>query len=195
MRGLSIALITALIIVSLTATVSVGSTRILRISFSAVETIGNTGTLAKASSGDVLMATGGKVPGNQGLCAGACTGLFLHADGTLVGLGPVDATVVIEATGTPVVNCTNRGGNQAPGQNPPRITTSGQQQIGVTQITRNGSAQIDVTTDLPGVNLPGSQMGCPNDNWTATIVGIQFTNATVSVFQGGTLTAQQSYVF
>lgn len=205
MRRTLVTAVTVAIIVCLTASVAGSATRINRITFSAIGSIGTgTGTLAMAggdgvllaNSGDrMLMAKGSKGGNNQGLCAGTCSGLFLHADGRLVGLGSTDSTVVIEATGIPVVTCTNKGGNQAPGQNPPNVTTSGEQQIGITQITKNGSAEIDVTTEIPGVSLPGSQMGCPNDNWTAAIVGIQFTNATVSVFQNGELTVQQSYVF
>ena len=204
MRRTVVTLVTVAIIVSLTSSVAVSATRINSIFFSATSSIGaSTGMLALAGGDRVMMAKSGADQlaakgakgGSQELCADTCTGLFLHADGQLVGLGSTDTTVIVEATGVPVVSCTNQGGNQAPGQNPPSVTTSGEQQIGITQITKNGSAAIDVTTELPGVNLPGSQMGCPNDTWTAAIVGIQFTSATVSVFQGGILTVQQSFVF
>jgi hypothetical protein len=197
MRRMLMSLVVVVVVVSLTASVAVSASRILRVSFSAVGAIGtNSLTLAQAdglNANTSALAKGGK--GAQGLCTGSCVGLFLHADGQLVGLGSTENTVVVlEATGVPVVSCTNPGGNQAPGQNPPKITTDGNQQIGITQITKKGAATLDVTTDLPG-SFPGSQMGCPNDNWTATIVGIQFTNATISVFQDGALTIQESYTF
>jgi hypothetical protein len=197
MRRLLMSLVVVVVVVSLTAAVAISATRITRISFTAVSSIGtNSLTLAQAdglSATTSALAKGGKPA--EGLCAGSCVGLFLHADGQLVGLGSTENTVVVlEATGIPVVSCTNPGGNQAPGQNPPRVSTSGNQQIGITQITKNGAASLDVTTNLPG-SFPGSQMGCPNDNWTATIVGIQFTNANLSVFQDGVLTIQQSYTF
>jgi hypothetical protein len=192
MRRPLVAVLTVAIVVCLTASVALAGMKINRITFSAVATVDSGIGLLSTSVDEGVMTASGN---SQELCAETCTGLFLHAEGMLVGLGATDSTVVIEATGVPVVACTNLGGNQAPGQNPPNITTSGEQQIGITQITKNGSAQIDVTTELPGVQLPGSQMGCPNDNWTASIVGIQFTHATVSVFQGGTLALQQSFVF
>jgi hypothetical protein len=196
MRRTLVALVTVAIIVCLTASVAVAGMRINRISFSAVSTFdGGITTLSKSSSESMVTAKRGNGGNSQELCAGTCAGLLLHAEGTLVGLGSTDSTVVIEATGVPVVTCTNQGGTQAPGQNPSSIATSGEQQIGITQITKNGSAQIDVTTELPVVNLPASLMGCANDNWTASIVGIQFTTATVSVFQGGTLELQQTFVF
>ena len=193
MRRTLVTFVTVAMVVCLTASVAVAGMRISHISFSAVSTFdGGIATLARSSTDSMVMAKGGNA---QELCAGTCTGLFLHAEGKMVGLGSTDSTVVIEATGVPVVTCTNQGGIQAPGQNPPSVTTSGEQQIGITQITKNGSAQIDITTELPSVHLPESQMGCPNDNWTASIVGIQFTHATVSVFQGGALELQQSFVF
>jgi hypothetical protein len=192
MRRSLMAVVTVAIVVCLTASVALAGMKINQITFSAVATVDSGIGLLATSRAESLMTSSGN---SQELCSGTCTGLFLHAEGTLVGLGSTDSTVVIEATGVPVVACTNKGGNQAPGQNPPNVTTSGEQQIGITQITKNGSAQIDVTTELPSVHLPGSQMGCPNDNWTASIVGIQFTNATVSVFQGGALALQQSFVF
>lgn len=195
MRRMLIPLVTVAIIISLTTSVAVSATRINRMTFSAVNSIGSIGTLAVARGDGVAMAKSSQGGHNQGLCAGTCTGLFLHADGKLAGLGSTDSTVIIEATGIPVVTCTNKGDNQAPGQNPPNVTTSGEQQIGTTQITKNGSAEIDVTTELPSSSLPGSQMGCPNDNWTATIVGIQFTHATVSIVQGSVLVVQQSFTF
>ena len=192
MRRSLMAVVTVAIVVCLTASVALAGMKINRITFSAVATVDSgIGLLATSSAESVTTSSAN----SQGLCGGTCTGLFLQAEGMLVGLGSTDSMVVIEATGIPVVACTNQGGNQAPGQNPPNVTTSGEQQIGITQITKNGSAQIDVTTELPTVQLPGSQMGCPNDNWTASIVGIQFTHATVSVFQAGTLALQQSFVF
>jgi hypothetical protein len=192
MRRPLVAVLTVAIVVCLTASVALAGMKINRLTFSAVATVDSgVGLLATSVDDGVMTASGN----SQELCAGTCTGLFLRAEGTLVGLGSTDSTVVIEATGVPVVMCTNQGGYQAPGQNPSNITTSGEQQIGITQTTTNGLAQIDVRTELPVVNLPASLMGCANDNWTASIVGIQFTHATVSVFQGGTLALQQSFVF
>ena len=201
MGRFSLMLATVLVVVAMTASVALAGMRVNSISFRAVTTLDSGSTTLMASGTDSLsISTTASASSSQrtpqGTCVAPCVGLFLHADGTLVGIGRTDETmVVVEATGIPVVTCTNQGGNQAPGQNPPRVTTSGQQQIGVRQITKNGSAPINVTTGLPDGSLPGSQMGCPNDNWIAEIVGIQFTNATVTVYQNGVVTLQETYAF
>jgi hypothetical protein len=201
MRRTLLTLVVVATTVWMTASIVMAGMRVNSIGFSAVSTSdGSTTTLTSSSGGSLLLtASTSSNSGSSkagGLCADPCVGLLLNAIGTLVGIAPAEETIVhIEATGIPIVECSNQGGNRAPGQNPAAITTSGDQTIGLTQITRNGTAGIDVTTVLPQLVYPGSQMGCPNDNWTGTITAIQFTSAVVTVFQDGVLTLEQSYVF
>ena len=198
MRRRLMTLLTVAAVVCLTASGALAGMRISRISFTAVDTTEGGATTLAAASGASATTAGATTQSNtdQGLCAEPCVGLLLNAAGVLTGLGAVENTIVIiEASGIPVVTCTNLGGNSSPGQNPGRITTSGQQEIGITQIAKNGSADVDVTTEAPVVTLPASQMGCANDNWTATITAIQFTNATVTVFENGVLTLTESFEF
>ena len=116
-------------------------------------------------------------------------------DGTMTGVGGYreGVTVILEGTGTPVVTCTNQGSNPAPGQNPPKVTASGKQFIGPVDIDKKGKAPVGVRTVDP--ILSGTQGGCPNDNWTATIDYIFWTNATIYVYDTATnaLALQKSY--
>jgi predicted RNA-binding protein (virulence factor B family) len=95
-------------------------------------------------------------------------------------------TVVLTGFGIPVIECTNPGAsaNPAPGQNPSQVSASGSQIIGGQDITKNGKATVKVAVeDLIGATIePATQGGCANNNWTATIIAIQWTGAFVDVF-------------
>ncbi len=106
----------------------------------------------------------------------------LIANGTLTGLGNQDVRVLLEASGFPEVTCTNQGGNQAPGQNPSKISANGEQLLFGFDLTRkNGKSPFGVETADPVV-LDAVAYGCPNANWTATIDFIYWTGATISVY-------------
>lgn len=105
----------------------------------------------------------------------------LSVTGTLTGLGGYreGVTANILASGIPVVTCTNQGGNQAAGQNPSKLTASDDQLIGLQDITKKGTAPLGVTAEPAPIT--GTQGGCPNDNWTAQIDNVLWTNGIISV--------------
>ena len=108
----------------------------------------------------------------------------LKLEGYLTGLGgyPDGVTIKLTGSGIPITLCTSPGGNEAPGQNPPKITVSGSESIDDPNIIKNGKAPVNVETEnMVGTTLPGNQGGCPNNKWRATIVDIQWTDALVEV--------------
>ena len=63
----------------------------------------------------------------------------LHLDGTLTGLGGYTQGVTVTLAGFGdilSVACTSPGGKEAPGQNPGKMSVSGSQDIGSTDITK-----------------------------------------------------------
>lgn len=119
----------------------------------------------------------------------------LIADGILTGLGGYREGVTVEltASGIPVVTCTSPGGNQAPGQNPSRVSATGEQFVVPQDINKKGKALVSVETQEE--QITGTQGGCPNDHWTAQIDFVFWTNATITVTDNATsiVLLQQNY--
>jgi hypothetical protein len=119
----------------------------------------------------------------------------LVASGFASGLGNTDVTVILDATGIPDVTCTNYGGTQAPGQNPASVSASGAQYLIHETYTKNGRSPFSVETEDPQQVLTAEQLGCANNNWSASIDFVYWTEATLSVFDTatGVLLTQQNY--
>jgi hypothetical protein len=133
---------------------------------------------ASAQSGHFL--TGG---GNAPSCADA--GTTVECTGKVAGLGGTTFEITIEAEGIASVECTNPGGNVAPGQDT-AVTVAGTTEPLPTP--RNGQFRFTVETDDPEP-LPPTPT-CPNDQWTPNIVDVAFTEATLTLFEDGVFSDQ-----
>ncbi|HEX8649639.1 MAG TPA: hypothetical protein VF708_02280 [Pyrinomonadaceae bacterium] len=115
-------------------------------------------------------------------------GTTLTTCGTLTGLGNQDVTITVNTQGIASTVCTNRGGNNPPGQQVP-VSPLGSVTIPATEI-KNGNVRFCVTTKAPTVTA--EQAGCPSP-FTAKVTDVRFTSATVTAKQGGQVVLQQTF--
>jgi hypothetical protein len=134
---------------------------------------------AQAQSGHFV--TGG---GNAPECTDV--GTQVSCDVKVAGLGGTTFEITVEASGIAEVECTNPGGNVAPGQDT-AVDVAGSS--GELPTPRNGSFTFrDLRTVAPTVpNVPT----CPNAQWTASVVDVTFTSpATLTLFEDGQISDQ-----
>jgi hypothetical protein len=110
-----------------------------------------------------------------------CTdiGTQVSCDGKVAGLGGTTFSLTVSAQGTGSVTCTNPGGNVAPGQS---FTTTVSGSSGPLATPRNGQFRFNDVTTNPTTAPAGS---CPNDKWTASVVNVNFTTATITLRENG----------
>ncbi len=111
-----------------------------------------------------------------------CTdiGTQVECTGKVAGLGGTTFEITTEAAGIATVECTNPGENVAPGQDT-EVTVAGTTEPQPTP--RNGQFRFRITSDDPEP-LPATPT-CPNNQWTPNIVDVEFTNATLTLLEGG----------
>ena len=109
-----------------------------------------------------------------------CTdeGTTVECRGKVAGLGGTTFEITVSAPGIASVECTNPGGNVAPGQS---FTTTVAGTSGPLSTPRNGQFRFTVESDTPSAP-PGS---CPNPMWTAEVVDVEFGNATLTLTENG----------
>ena len=123
------------------------------------------------------------------------SGTTVTATADVSGLGsqkPANAQLTVN--GQALYECRNGGGQVVPGQNPqPARTTSPVQDLGNT--TNNGRGVVDVSATLSApTTINARTAGCPNGKtWTATLLSVEVTSATLTLKQGGQTFFQQTF--
>jgi hypothetical protein len=109
-----------------------------------------------------------------------CTdeGTTVECTGKVAGLGSTTFEITVDAEGTASVECANPAGNVAPGQS---FTFDAAGTTGTLPTPRNGQFRFNVDTTAP--EAPAGS--CPNPMWTATVVDVEFGDATVTLLEGG----------
>jgi hypothetical protein len=109
-----------------------------------------------------------------------CTdqGTTAQCTGKVAGLGGTTFEITVTAEGTASVECANPAGNVAPGQDFD-FTAAGSS--GPQPTPRNGQFRFNVTTVAP--TAPAGS--CPNPMWTATVVDVEFGDATITLTEDG----------
>ena len=114
-------------------------------------------------------------------------GTTLNVTGTLVGLGQEGGTIELQAEGIAIIECTNPGGNEPPGQQPaPVELTSGVIPFDAEDVTRSGQFTFDLTTLEPSEEFVESQ--CARPHFEATLLDVQFDEFTIVLTQAGQTT-------
>jgi hypothetical protein len=131
--------------------------------------------LAALSLAAVAFAQSGHFVGTP-----TCTdeGTTVKCTGKVSGLGGTTFEITVSAPGTASVECTNPGGNVAPGQS---FSTTVAGTSGPLATPRNGQFRFTVESDTLSAP-PGS---CPNPMWTAEVVDVEFGDATITLTEDG----------
>ena len=145
------------------------------ISFIAILGFSFVGTATPASAQSGHFITGG---GNAAECTD--TGTTVECTGKVSGLGGTTFSITISAPGIASVECTNPGGNVAPGQDT-AVNVAGT--TGPLPTPRNGSFNFSIETDDPEP-LPATPT-CPNNKWTPNVDDVSFTSATLTLRENG----------
>lgn len=100
--------------------------------------------------------------------------------GTAWGFGG-DAEISISGSGVPEIACYAPGNdNPAPGQNPARLSATNT--AGLDSFDHNkGKFSVDLEAYPDITGYTASQLGCPNDNWSAEVVFVYWDEATLTV--------------
>jgi hypothetical protein len=148
-----------------------------------------------------LLATSTVYAGGNVKLSGKVSLGSLHFDGSMTGLGGYTQGVTIKFTGygLPVIQCVNNDdGHEEHGLNPAPVQTSTEQKISSsTTVIEKGKAPVGVEITNEEIQASfSSNDGCQDlrkhhndhdddDDWTAILVDVQWTKATIDVYNGG----------
>ena len=106
---------------------------------------------------------------------------------SLAGLGNETLVVDVTVSGFAVYQCSNQGGNVAPGQNKVLVGPVTEPTVIPADQIKNGT--VTFTTDPAVLSAPsrvsGSQAGCPNSHWSGVNPSLTLTSIHMTIEQGG----------
>jgi hypothetical protein len=117
-------------------------------------------------------------------------GTQLQVSGSIAGLGNQDVDVIVVAEGIASIECTNPGGNVAPGQDTELVLTGEQLSLE----PKNGRVNFTVVTEEP----VAPDEACPNPQWTPEVTDVEFTSYTITVIQpsgSGNVVLEETFEF
>jgi hypothetical protein len=128
----------------------------------------------------VLSASAAQAQSGHFVGTPTCTdvGTQVNCTGKVAGLGGTTFEITVDAEGTASVECANPAGNVAPGQS---FDFDAAGSTGPQPTPRNGSFRFNLSTDAP--DAPAGS--CPNPKWTATVVDVEFGDATITLSEDG----------
>jgi len=128
----------------------------------------------------VLSATAAQAQSGHFVGTPTCTdiGTQLQCSGKVAGLGGTTFQITVDADATAITECENPAGNVAPGQDFDFDATG---TTGPLDTPRNGQFRFSLTSDAP--EAPADS--CPNPRWTASVLDVEFGDATITLFEDG----------
>jgi hypothetical protein len=119
--------------------------------------------------------------------------------GNFSGLGSTPAFANLTVTGEATYTCANKGGNQAPGQNPVPANPGASGPVGLGNSDHNGRGTItDIIATVTAPNPPptAQAVGCGgggSTSWTVTLNTLTATGAHLEITQGGSVIFCRNY--
>jgi len=118
--------------------------------------------------------------------------------GNFSGLGNTPAIANLTATGQATYTCSNKGGNEAPGQNPVPAQSGSSGPFNLGNSDHNGRGTItSITASVTAPPTPtAQQVGCGGSgstHWTVTLASLTATAAHLEITEGSTLVFCRNY--
>ena len=88
--------------------------------------------------------------------------------GSAYGFSREAVTITLYAEGIPAVTCRNDSGKVVPGQNPVPVTGAASASYDLTA-DENGKFDINLEAEPAITGMSAKKLGCPNNNWTASV--------------------------
>jgi hypothetical protein len=124
--------------------------------------------------------------GGEPVCTfSGTTSIPVACTGTLAGLGNDDLNLHLSVSGFALYQCSNGGGNTAPGQNKVLAGPATSDTAIPASAIKNGNLTFTTnpaTLTTPST-VPGATAGCPNPNWTGVNPVLTLTSITLDIFQ------------